>query len=248
MVRLTLVTITLFVISLMFMGTSYGQTWYWEDFDDFNDGAVDGQGGWAIAEHIADMQSSTIQGDVAYGDTGKSLMVEGVQYIIRHFPGDHGGTQHVSFLSRKDSDPGGRTNHYIGGGEVTWDGAAVFSMGIPNMLRAFDLGDHNIVAPIELGEWIHYHVVIDFDSGTYDIYMDGEQVVDDYVFRGAGHPGINWWFLGSSKLEEAGGPLLAYIDNIAIGSGMGDPNMPPTDTTAVSSSSKLATTWAELRR
>ena len=248
MVRLTLVVIILVVISLMFMGISYAEIWYEESFDKFNNGEVSGQEGWRIAQHIADMQSSTIQEDVFYGDGGKSLMVEGGQYIIRKFPGDHGGTQYVSFLSRKDSDPGGRTNHYIGGGEVTWDGAAVFSMGLPNMLRAFNLGDHVIVAPFELGKWLHYHVVINFDSETYDIYVDGEQLVDDSKFRGAGHPGLDWWFLGSSHLEEGGGPLLAYIDNIIMGTGEGDPNTPPEFKFAVSSSGKLATTWAELKR
>lgn len=246
MVRLTLVAITLFVISLMFVGVSYGQPWYWEDFDSLNDGDVVGQGGWEIHPAYVNVVASTIQGDVAFGDTGKSLKVEGGQYIIRHFEGDHGGTQYISFFSRKDSDPGGRTNNYIGGGDVTWDGAAVFSMGIPNMLRVFNAGDHTVVAPIELGKWLHYHVVIDFGSETCDVYIDGELLADDFVFRGVGlgHASIDWWFLGSSKVEEAGGPLLAYIDNIAIGAGEGDPNMPPA---AVSSSGKLATTWAELK-
>ena len=46
MVRLTLVAITFVVISLMFMGVSYAEIWYEENFDDLDDGDVAGQDEW----------------------------------------------------------------------------------------------------------------------------------------------------------------------------------------------------------
>ena len=247
MVRLTLVVIAL-VVSLTFMGISYADIWYEQDFDGLKDGAIVGQDGWALHPEKPDLKSSTVQSKVAFGNKGKSLLVEGGQYVIKNFPkGKHGSTQHISFDSRKDSDPGGRTNHYIGGGDVVWDGSAVFSLGLPNMLRAFNAGSHDIVAPITLKKWLHVHLVIRFgDSQTYDIYIDKEKVVDNFPFRGSAkkitHSSLDWWFLGSSHVEEGGGPLVAYIDNISIGSGDGF------SVTAVSSSGKLATTWAKLKR
>ena len=246
MIRLTLVVITLVVISLMFMGISYADTWYRESFDNFKDGDIAGQKGWEILPLIPDMNSSTIQADVAFGDTGKSLLVEGGQYVTKDFPGKHGDTQHISFLCRKDSEPGGRINHYTGGGEKRWEGAAVFSAGLPNMLRAFNEGSHDIVAVIELEKWLHFHVVLDFKKEAYDIYIDGEQLVENFGFRGEDHRSLDWWFFGSSHLNEGGGPLVSYVDNISIGTGKGDPTKLPE--MAVSSSGKLATTWAELKR
>ena len=71
--RLTLVVITYVVISLMFMGISYAEIWYEEDFDDSKDGDVAGQDQWAT---VFGQQSATVQGDVAFDDTGKSLLLE----------------------------------------------------------------------------------------------------------------------------------------------------------------------------
>ena len=31
---------------------------------------------------------------------------------------------------------------------------------------------------------------------------------------------LDWWFFGSSHLNEGGGPLVAYVDNISIGTGI----------------------------
>ena len=246
MVRLTLVVIAL-VVSLTFMGISYADIWYEQDFDGLKDGAIVGQDGWALHPEKPDLKSSTVQSKVAFGNKGKSLLVEGGQYVIKNFPkGKHGSTQHISFDSRKDSDPGGRTNHYIGGGDVVWDGSAVFSLGLPNMLRAFNEGSHDIVAVIELEKWLHFHVVLDFKKEAYDIYIDGEQLVENFGFRGEDHRSLDWWFFGSSHLNEGGGPLVSYVDNISIGTGKGDPTKLPE--MAVSSSGKLATTWAELKR
>ena len=114
------------------------------------------------------------------------------------------------------------------------------------MLRAFNEGSHDIVAVIELEKWLHFHVVLDFKKEAYDIYIDGEQLVENFGFRGEDHRSLDWWFFGSSHLNEGGGPLVSYVDNISIGTGKGDPTKLPE--MAVSSSGKLATTWAELKR
>ena len=246
MVRLTLVVITLVVISLMFMDISYGKPWYWEDFDDFNDGDVAGQDGW---ETLFGLESATVQGEVAFGDTGKSLLVETGTCVGRHFPDAHAGTQHVSFHFRNDLDINIMLAHCIGGGEARWEGAAHFSIhGLNKKLSAFDGWNHSNIAMIELEKWLHFHVVLDFNSKTYDFYLDGEQVANNFGFRGEAdgmpNPSLDWFLFG--KAPEAEKPIVAYIDNISIGPGEGDPDMPPE--MAVSSSGKLATTWAELKR
>ena len=247
MIRLTLVVITLVVISLMFMGVSYGNVWYGENFNDFKDGSLAGQQGWEILPIKANMQSSTIQADVAFGDTGKSVLTEVGQYVIRNFPGAHADTQHVSFHFRNDSDTNLMVAHYIGGGDIKWKAAAHFSIrGLNKKLSAFDGGKHRNIALIELEKWLHFHVVLDFNSQTYDFYMNGKRVVNNWAFKGADNPSLDWFFFGNSRNPDAGQSLVFYIDNISIGAGKGDPTSPPE--MAVSSSGKLATTWAELKR
>ena len=82
MIRLTLVAITLVVFSLMFMGISYAQIWYEEDFDDFDDGDLAGQDEWVSPVGWISGLSPTIQGDVAFGDTGKSVLVEELTFAL----------------------------------------------------------------------------------------------------------------------------------------------------------------------
>ena len=254
MVRLTLVAITLFVISLVFMGVSYAETWYWEDFDDFDDGEIAGQGGWEVAQIASrpELTSSFIQSDVAYGDTGKSVKSVGGTYVIQFFEGERAGIQHIGFYSLKETATS-RMRWYIGAAEeITWYGSAAFGMGdfpapaVGIVIALEDGKDDAPVGEIELGEWIHYHCVIDFDSERWDLYVDGEQLVDDFKFFGAvgpdNPPHLGWMFMGESHPEW---PLVAYTDNISVGTGEGDPNMPPA---AVSSSGKMATTWAELKK
>ena len=246
MVRLTLVVITLVVISLMFMGISYAEIWYEEDFDDFKDGDVAGQDEW---ETVWDQESAVVQGDVAFGNTGKSLLVDcnkGGRMSIRNFPDAHAGIQHVSLHSRKDSPSENPMMYYIGGDVLGWGAAAVFVIK-ENIVSAIDGANEVNIAEVELGEWSYFHVVLDFDSQTFDFYVDGEQVADDFVFRGKfkgpkPNPSLDWVFLGANHGVV---PLVAYLDNISIGTGEGDPSY---SESAVSSSSKLATTWAELKR
>ena len=247
MIRLTLVVITLVVISLMFVGISYGKVWYGQNFDNYKDGDIAGQRGWEILPLKAKLTSPTIQADVAFGDTGKSLLVKVGQYAIRNFPGAHADTQHVSFHFRNDSDTNLMVAHYIGGGDIKWKVAAHFSIrGLNKKLSAFDGGKHRNIALIELEKWLHFHVVLDFNSQTYDFYMDGKRVANNWAFKGADNPSLDWFFFGNSRNPDAGQSLVVYIDNISIGAGKGDPTSPPE--MAVSSSGKLATAWAELKR
>ena len=238
MIRLTLVALTLFVISLMCTGISYAETWYTEDFNDFNDGDVAGQDGWEIAHGQA---SGVIQGNVASGNTGKSILMNEATFVVISFPDAHADIQHVSFHCRKDSETGWLL-HYIGGGGIGWGAAAVFPFPPGTTLKAISVGDELEIAELTLGEWSYFHVVLDFTNQTYDFYVDGAQVADDFGFRGGDNPSLDWFAFGWNKAEE---PLVAYIDNLSAGTGEGDPN-PPT-TAAVSSSDKLATTWAELK-
>ena len=223
----------------MFMGISYAEIWYEENFDDFDDGDVAGQDEW---ETVFDQESATIQGDVAFGNTGKSLLVEGSTMVIRNFPDAHADIQHVSFHRRKDSSVGWQ-QYFIGGDGVEWSAAVVIkTRPVENALIANNGGQEPTIAEITLGEWSYFHVVLDFNSGTWDLYVDGDQIVDDFAFRGtlAENPSLDWFFFGRNAPED----LVAYVDNISIGTGEGDPNPPRM---AVSSSSKLATTWAELK-
>ena len=238
MVRLTLVVITLFVISLMCTGVIYAEIWYEENFDDFKDGELAGQEGWTVAHGQA---SPTVQDDVAFGDTGKSVLVEEGTFGMISFPDAPGGTQHISFHCRKDTATGWLL-HYTGGGGVKWGGAAVFPIPPGTKLKTIDVGAEIEIADITLGKWHYLHVVLDFGDKTYDFYVDGEQVANDFGFRGQDNPNFGWFNFGWNKVE---GDLVAYIDNISAGDGEGDPNPPDL---AVFSSGKLPATWAELKK
>ena len=242
----TSVCLTAFVFIFMFMGISYAEIWYEEDFDDFEDGEVADQDEWETA---FGQQSATVQGDVAFGDTGKSLLVVEGTMVVRNFLGEtkRAGIQHVSFYSRKDLGDATWMNYYIGGGGVNWGAAAVLWLPPGIVLQAVNGADGTNVAEIKLGEWGYLHVVLDFDSKTFDLYLDGEQVADNFVFRGEArdpkhaNPSLEYFFFGEDDGEN---PLVVYVDNISIGDGEGDPNPPRM---AVSSSGKLVTTWAELK-
>ena len=241
----TSVCLTAFVFIFMFMGISYAEIWYEEDFDDFEDGELADQDEWETA---FGQQSATVQGDVAFGDTGKSLLLTEGTMVVRQFLSEtrRVGIQHVSFHSRKNSDDNCWMNYYIGGGGIDWGAAAVIWLLPGVVLQAVDGATGTNVGEITMGEWHYFHVVLDFGSKTFDFYVDGEQLADDFGFRGEtrGHPNpaLEYFFFGEDDGEN---PLVVYVDNISIGTGEGDPVYHPE--IAVSSSGKLVTTWAELK-
>jgi len=86
----------------MLTGVSIAQIWYEQNFDELEEGELVGQDEWATAH--GQQQPGTVQKDVAFGDEGKSVLVEPNTYVIRQFKDAHADTQYVSFYSRIDSD------------------------------------------------------------------------------------------------------------------------------------------------
>ena len=130
--------------------------------------------------------------------------------------GDVDGADFFRWQLGKSPDP-------LSGSDLAdWEASYGKRVGFADLV-GFD-GETNTKFPsaeIELGEWYHVHVVLDVDNKTHDIYLDGEQVVNDFPNRGdAVDPSLNWFAFGWDNPSQ---PLVAYVDNISIGTGMGAP-------------------------
>ena len=232
-----------FSFGLLFLGVNaFGNVWYSENFDNFKDGDIAGQDDWKTAMN---QKTCQIGSEVKRGDTGKSILITENTMVTRNFDGTHDGTQYVSLFTQREKGAGTML-FYIGGDAIKWGGAAVFNVSPDATITALDGTTGQAVGQAELGEMHHFRIVLDFKKKTYDFYVDDEQVVDDFGFRGEGgkggvNPSLSWIFFGWDHPTE----LTAYIDDIEMGDGEGETAGKPQ---AVSALDKLATTWGSIKQ
>ncbi len=232
-----------FSFGLLFLGVNaFGNVWYSENFDNFKDGDIAGQDDWKTAMN---QKTCQIGSEVKRGDTGKSILITENTMVTRSFDGTHDGIQYTSLFTRREKGAGTML-FYIGGDAIKWGGAAVFNVSPDATITALDGTTGQAVGQAELGEMHHFRIVLDFKKKTYDFYVDDEQVVDDFGFRGEGgkggvNPSLSWIFFGWDHPTE----LTAYIDDIEMGDGEGETAGKPQ---AVSASDKLATTWGSIKQ
>ncbi|MDE0467728.1 MAG: hypothetical protein OYL97_11770 [Candidatus Poribacteria bacterium] len=228
---------------LLFLGfNAFCDVWYSEDFDNFKDGDIVGQDEWKTAMN---QKTCQIGSEVKRGDTGKSILVTENTMVSRNFDGTHDGIQYVSLFTQREKGAGTML-FYIGGDAIKWGGAAVFNISPDGAINALDGNAGQKVTQGKLDEWHHFRIVLDFKKKTYDFFVDDEQVVDDFGFRGEGgkggvNPSLSWIFFGWDHPTA----LTAYIDDIEMGDGEGETAGKPQ---AVSASDKLATTWGRIKR
>lgn len=232
-----------FSFGLLFLGVNaFGNVWYSENFDNFKDGDIAGQDDWKTAMN---QKTCQIGSEVKRGDTGKSILITENTMVTRNFDGTHDGIQYTSLFTRREKGAGTML-FYIGGDAIKWGGAAVFNVSPDATITALDGTTGQAVGQAELGEMHHFRIVLDFKKKTYDFYVDDEQVVDDFGFRGEGgkggvNPSLSWIFFGWDHPTE----LTAYIDDIEMGEGEGETAGKPQ---AVSALDKLATTWGRIKQ
>ena len=228
---------------LLFLGVNaFGNAWYSENFDNFKDGDLDGQDDWKT---VMNQKTCEIGSEVKRGDTGKSILINENTMVVRSFDGTHDGIQYASLFTQREKGAGTML-FYIGGDAIKWGGAAVFNISGDGSINALDGTVGQKVADGTLGEWQHFRIVLDFKDKSYDFYVDDEQVVDDFGFRGEGgkggvNPSLSWIFFGWDHPTD----VTAYIDDIEMGDGEGETAGKPQ---AVSASDKLATTWGKIKQ
>ena len=232
-----------FSFGLLFLGVNaFGNVWYSENFDNFKDGDIAGQDDWKTAMN---QKTCQIGSEVKRGDTGKSILITENTMVTRNFDGTHDGIQYTSLFTRREKGAGTML-FYIGGDAIKWGGAAVFNVSPDATITALDGTTGQAVGQAELGGMHHFRIVLDFKKKTYDFYVDDEQVVDNFGFRGEGgkggvNPSLSWIFFGWDHPTE----LTAYIDDIEMGDGEGETAGKPQ---AVSASDKLTTTWGRIKQ
>ena len=240
---ITLKRTLVFSFGLLFLGVNaFGNVWYSENFDDFKEGDIVGQDDWKTAMN---QKTCQIGSEVKRGDTGKSILITENTMVTRSFDGTHDGIQYTSLFTRREKGAGTML-FYIGGDAIKWGGAAVFNISTDAAINALDGNAGQKVTDAKFGEWHHFRIVLDFKKKTYDFYVDDEQVVDDFGFRGEGgkggvNPSLSWIFFGWDHPTE----LTAYIDDIEMGDGEGETAGKPQ---AVSALDKLTTTWGSIKQ
>ena len=239
-VLFSLVSILVFSLAI---GSANAAVWYSQDFDGLADGEMAGQDGWELTTDMtAEIASITVQSAVVSGGSGKALQVDAGQEIRRHFEPLHTGEQFliINFLKTDDSED--NTLHvYLGKDVHEWSAGPVIRIGAqsgdPTQVGAHDGSPISPVAPFVVGQWQELRIVVNYDTLTYNAYLDGDPIAEGFHFRKDVHDALGWMMIGF----DSGVGTLGYYDNIILGDGDG------MNVTAVDSESKLATTWGELK-
>jgi len=232
------------VLSLI-VSSAHAAVWYSQNFNNLANGDMAGQDGWdIITEDMASgITSPTVQSAVVHGTSGKALKVEAAQEVMRHFDPMHTGEQFLIIHFRKEDANSGNTLHiYIGKDTHEWRAGPVLRIGDqsgdPGQVGIHNGDDIAQAAAFVPGQWHKIRVVANYNSLTYDVYFDGALVAEGFNFRNTAHDALGWLMIGF----DAGAGVLGYYDDIIMGDGDG------ADVTAVHPESKLATTWAALKR
>lgn len=231
------------VLSLV-VGSANAAIWYSQNFDGLADGDMAGQDGWELTTDMtADIASLTVQSAVVHGSSGKALQVEAGQEIRRHFDPVHTGEQFlIIYFNKADANSGNTLHLYLGKDVHEWSAGPVIRIGDqsgdPTQVGAHDGGGITPVAPFVIGQWHKIRIVVNYDTLTYNAYLDGDLIAGDFHFRKDVHDALGWLMIGF----DSGVGLLGYYDDIIIGDGDGE------NVTAVDSDGKIATTWGELKK
>jgi hypothetical protein len=223
---------------------AHSAVWYSQNFDNLADGDIAGQDDWElITDMDADATSPTVQSAVVHGTSGKALKVEASQEVRRHFDPVHTGKQFLIIYFRKEDTNADNTLHiYMGKDVHEWPAGPVLRIGSqsgdPGQVGAHDGGTVNPVAAFVPGQWHRVRVAVDYDTLSYDAYLDGDLIAEGYKFRKDIHDALGWLMIGF----DSGVGVLGYYDDIIMGDGDG------ANVTAVDSEGKIATTWADLKR
>ncbi len=217
--------------------------WYSQNFDGLADGDMAGQDDWElITDMAAGIASPTVQSAVVHGSSGKALRAEAAQEVRRHFDPVHAGQQFLIIYFRKEDASSDNTLHlYMGKDAHEWSAGPVIRIGAqsgdPTQVGAHDGGTVTPVAPFVIGQWHKIRVAVDYDTLTYNAYLDGDLIAEGFHFRTDTHDALGWLMIGF----DSGVGLQGYYDDIIMGDGTGE------NITAVDSSGKLATTWASVK-
>jgi hypothetical protein len=221
---------------------------YSQDFDALDEGDVAGQGGLEMISVLTPgIGSPTVQSKVTLTGTGKAMQVEPLQEVFAIWEPVETGTCYLSIFFRKeDVDPANTLHIYMGKGARAWSAGPVIRIGAqsgdPTKIGIHDGDDATIVqaAGFEVGEWHHIREVVDVDSMSFEVYLDGKSI-GKFDFRNASHDAIEWVMIGF----DAGIGLLGYYDAIEFGLGTGAGAY--SRATPVEPAGKLGTAWGAMK-
>lgn len=241
----TLCSLSFILVMAFVVYSAQAAIWYSQNFDGLANGDMAGQDGWDLitADMAEGISSPTVQSAVVHGSSGKALKVEAAQEVMKHFDPMHTGQQFLIIYFRKEDASADNTLHIYMGKEVhEWPAGPVLRIGAqsgdPTQVGAHDGGTVYPVAPFVIGQWHQIRVAVDYDTLTYNAYLDGNLIAEGYKFRQDYHDALGWLMIGF----DAGVGVLGYYDDIIMGDGDGS------NVTAVDSEGKLSTTWADLKR
>lgn len=236
------------VITIFLSVSVFGDPWYYENFDELDDGNLTPQDGWQNGA----ISSGEIQDDIFHGTDGQSLYIIENSGNYKNFDPGHAGIQYLAFWAYVPNEyPEGNLQIYTGASAGD-NRIAFFSRIYNNKRIAAHNGDTNgnVVNTIDssvtysYGEWFHVRYVMDFDDQTYSLYINGEQGAEDVTFRG-GAKEMSWLQMRwdhDPKLE-------IYIDEVELGDGLGEDALNLQEVQkAVSHEGKLPITWGNLKR
>ena len=236
------------VIGISLSASVSGDPWYYESFDELDDGSLTPQDGWRNGANA----SGEIQDDIFHGTDGQSLYIIENSGNYRTFDAGHTGLQYLAFWAYVPNEyPEGNLQIYTGASDG--DNHIAFFSRIYNDRRiAAHNGDTNgnVVNTINsavtysYGEWFHVRYVMDFDDQSYSLYINDEPGAEDVTFRG-GAKEMSWLQMRWDHDET----LEIYIDEVELGDGLGEDALNLQEVQkAVSHEGKLSIAWGDLKR
>jgi len=235
-----------FIVALTLSASVFGAPWYTENFNELKDGPLTPQDGWEDGANASGM----IQDKIAYGDSGQSLYIVENSGNQKKFESGHVGLQYLAFWAYvPEENPVGNLQIYTGAGG--WNSLAFFSRIYGNKQIAAHVGDKQghvldtkyTEVTYEYGQWFHVRYVMDFDSQTYSIYINGEMGIENIAFRGDANE-MSWLEMRWDEDDK----LEIYIDEIELGDGLGEDAQNLHNQEAVSQEGKLSITWGYLKK
>ena len=210
------------------------QIFYQQNFDQLENGDLDGQDGWSktwsdgmadFPEDISHAGSCKVQEEIKFGQGGKSICITDQTMTLRRFVGDYDGIQYLTlrFLYQSGNAP---LSLYAGGSLVKWWAAASINVLPTGQVSVYNGDITENVGWLQPQIWHQIHLILDFDQRTFSCYLNDRLVAQNFRFRGentrlvrnVSNPRLAWFHFGRHKKDEK---LTAYLDELEIGSGPG---------------------------